>query len=130
MASIDPPPPVVGRVEHHQALALQDAQPLAAPAVRFRAVEPEDGPVEVTVYGRDAQDAQVATKALRFLLYRDAGPSLRGEAGTCAPAVSTRRTTPRCGTDSSRPRRTPPGPSRRWRPIVDREAGWKPMAAR
>lgn len=44
---------------------------------RFRAVEDGAGPVEIVVYGRDAQDAQVAGKAVRFLLYRDTGPALR-----------------------------------------------------
>ena len=48
---------------------------------RFRAVEPGrgEGPgqrLAVEVYGRDAADARLLTKAGRFVLYRDSGPSL------------------------------------------------------
>jgi uncharacterized membrane protein YbhN (UPF0104 family) len=35
-----------------------------------------DHPLEIVVYGRDAADARLLTKAGRFLLYRDSGPSL------------------------------------------------------
>jgi len=33
-------------------------------------------PVDVSVYGRDASDAQLLAKTTRFLLYRDSGPTL------------------------------------------------------
>ena len=33
-------------------------------------------PVEVSVYGRDASDAQLLAKVWRFLWYRDSGPTL------------------------------------------------------
>ena len=33
-------------------------------------------PVEVSVYGRDASDAQLLAKTVRFLFYRDSGPTL------------------------------------------------------
>ena len=33
-------------------------------------------PVNVSVYGRDASDAQLMAKTLRFLFYRDSGPTL------------------------------------------------------
>ncbi len=36
----------------------------------------EDGPVDVSVYGRDAADAQLLGKTWRFLFYRDSGPTL------------------------------------------------------
>lgn len=36
----------------------------------------DDGPVEVTVIGRDERDARYLSKALRFLVYRDSGPAL------------------------------------------------------
>ncbi|GMU77504.1 MAG: membrane protein [Acidimicrobiia bacterium] len=35
-----------------------------------------DGPLAVTVLGRDERDARFASKAWRFLLYRDSGPTL------------------------------------------------------
>lgn len=35
-----------------------------------------DGPLTVTVLGRDERDARFATKAWRFLVYRDSGPTL------------------------------------------------------
>ena len=35
------------------------------------------GRLGIAVYGRDAADARLLTKAGRFLLYRDSGPSLR-----------------------------------------------------
>ncbi len=34
------------------------------------------GPLNISVYGRDAHDAQLVTKAARFLFYRDSGPTL------------------------------------------------------
>ena len=34
------------------------------------------GRIGIAVYGRDAADAKLLTKAGRFLLYRDSGPSL------------------------------------------------------
>ena len=34
------------------------------------------GPLDVSVYGRDASDAQLLAKTIRFLLYRDSGPTL------------------------------------------------------
>ena len=50
---------------------------------KYRASQAADGdggapgqPVAVSVYGRDAADAKLLTKAGRFLLYRDSGPSL------------------------------------------------------
>ena len=50
---------------------------------KYRASQVADGdggapgqPVAVSVYGRDAADAKLLTKAGRFLLYRDSGPSL------------------------------------------------------
>jgi glycosyltransferase 2 family protein len=47
---------------------------------RFEATEPyrmdEPGRLGIAVYGRDAADARLLTKAGRFLLYRDSGPSL------------------------------------------------------
>ncbi len=42
---------------------------------RFEARSGE-GPMDVAVYGRDASDAQLLSKAARFLLYRDSGPTL------------------------------------------------------
>jgi len=42
---------------------------------RFTATS--DGvPIDVAVYGRDASDAQLLSKAARFVLYRDSGPTL------------------------------------------------------
>ncbi len=38
--------------------------------------EVDDGPVDVSYYGRDAADAQFLAKATRFLFYRDSGPTL------------------------------------------------------
>ena len=47
---------------------------------RFEATEPcrtdTPGRLGIAVYGRDAADARLLTKAGRFLLYRDSGPSL------------------------------------------------------
>ena len=50
---------------------------------KYRASQTADGdggapgqPVAVSVYGRDAADAKLLTKAGRFLFYRDSGPSL------------------------------------------------------
>ena len=42
---------------------------------RYVATDPQ-GRVDVSVYGRDAADAQLLGKALRFLFYRDSGPTL------------------------------------------------------
>jgi uncharacterized membrane protein YbhN (UPF0104 family) len=36
----------------------------------------DDGRIDVSVYGRDASDAQLLAKTVRFLLYRDSGPTL------------------------------------------------------
>src|ERR1700761_3372978 len=47
---------------------------------KFEATEPHGvdapGRLGIAVYGRDAADARLLTKAGRFLLYRDSGPSL------------------------------------------------------
>jgi uncharacterized membrane protein YbhN (UPF0104 family) len=42
---------------------------------RYRGADAE-GPVAVSVYGRDAHDAQLLAKTFRFLAYRDSGPTL------------------------------------------------------
>jgi glycosyltransferase 2 family protein len=64
-------------------IAAADVRPAARQVwgvARFRAVElgRGDGPrrLAVEVYGRDASDARLLTKAGRFVLYRDSGPSL------------------------------------------------------
>ncbi len=44
-------------------------------ATETRPADPP-GPIGIAVYGRDAADAKLLTKAGRFLLYRDSGPSL------------------------------------------------------
>ncbi len=44
-------------------------------ATETREADPP-GPIGIAVYGRDAADAKLLTKAGRFLLYRDSGPSL------------------------------------------------------
>ena len=44
-------------------------------AGRFTGWLGED-PIDVSVYGRDASDAQLLAKTFRFLLYRDSGPTL------------------------------------------------------
>jgi uncharacterized membrane protein YbhN (UPF0104 family) len=36
----------------------------------------DDNEIDVSVYGRDASDAQLLAKTLRFLFYRDSGPTL------------------------------------------------------
>ncbi len=36
----------------------------------------DEAPVDVWVYGRDASDAQLLAKTVRFLFYRDSGPTL------------------------------------------------------
>jgi len=36
----------------------------------------EGAPIDIDVYGRDAADTQILAKALRFLFYRDSGPTL------------------------------------------------------
>jgi uncharacterized membrane protein YbhN (UPF0104 family) len=36
----------------------------------------DGAPVDVSVYGRDASDAQLLAKTVRFLFYRDSGPTL------------------------------------------------------
>ncbi|MGO8869851.1 MAG: hypothetical protein ACLQPH_00350, partial [Acidimicrobiales bacterium] len=38
--------------------------------------EAAGGPIAVSVYGRDASDAQLLAKTARFLFYRDSGPTL------------------------------------------------------
>ncbi len=45
-------------------------------AAELRRVDPPDRRLAIVVYGRDAADARLLTKAGRFLLYRDSGPSL------------------------------------------------------
>ena len=64
-------------------IAAGDVRPLARQAwgvARFEATETgrTDGPARlgIEVYGRDAADARLLTKAGRFVLYRDSGPSL------------------------------------------------------
>jgi glycosyltransferase 2 family protein len=42
----------------------------------YEATEDPPGRLRVAVYGRDSADAKLLTKAGRFLLYRDSGPSL------------------------------------------------------
>ncbi|HEX3946541.1 MAG TPA: hypothetical protein VHW47_02500, partial [Acidimicrobiales bacterium] len=42
---------------------------------RFRGAD-DLGPLRVSVYGRDAHDAQLLAKLLRFVAYRDSGPTL------------------------------------------------------
>jgi glycosyltransferase 2 family protein len=45
----------------------------------YEATAPDDGDgrrLSIAVYGRDASDARLLTKAGRFVLYRDSGPSL------------------------------------------------------
>ncbi len=42
---------------------------------RFRGAD-DDGPVNASVYGRDAHDAQLIAKLFRFVAYRDSGPTL------------------------------------------------------
>jgi uncharacterized protein (TIRG00374 family) len=42
---------------------------------RFRAAD-GDGPINASVYGRDAHDAQLLAKLFRFVAYRDSGPTL------------------------------------------------------
>jgi uncharacterized membrane protein YbhN (UPF0104 family) len=43
---------------------------------RYVGVDPAGQPVAVSLYGRDAADAQLLSKTGRFLFYRDSGPSL------------------------------------------------------
>ena len=42
---------------------------------RFRAADGA-GPINASVYGRDAHDAQLLAKLFRFVAYRDSGPTL------------------------------------------------------
>jgi uncharacterized membrane protein YbhN (UPF0104 family) len=42
----------------------------------YSGTDAEGGVVEVSLYGRDAADAQLLSKAGRFLFYRDSGPAL------------------------------------------------------
>ncbi|HEY1733632.1 MAG TPA: hypothetical protein VGG23_04220, partial [Acidimicrobiales bacterium] len=42
---------------------------------RFRAAD-DKGPINASVYGRDAHDAQLLAKLFRFVAYRDSGPTL------------------------------------------------------
>ena len=74
--------------------------------------------VHVSVYARDASDAQLLAKTIRFLLYRDSGPTLtftrrqqvEHEAYlTLTPNVP-ERTWPRCW----RPARSDPPGTRYW----------------
>jgi undecaprenyl-diphosphatase len=64
-------------------IAAGDVRPVARQVwgvARFEATEigRTDGPARlgIEVYGRDAADARLLTKAGRFVLYRDSGPSL------------------------------------------------------
>ncbi len=43
---------------------------------RFEAADPAGDRLEISIYGRDASDAQVLAKLWRFLWYRDSGPTL------------------------------------------------------
>src|SRR6202041_1876181 len=43
---------------------------------RYVGDDPAGQPVAVSLYGRDAADAQLLSKTGRFLFYRDSGPSL------------------------------------------------------
>ena len=43
---------------------------------RFDAIDAAGRPVEVSMYGRDASDAQLLAKLWRFVWYRDSGPTL------------------------------------------------------
>ena len=43
---------------------------------QVRESDPAGRPIGISVYGRDAADAKLLTKAGRFLFYRDSGPSL------------------------------------------------------
>jgi uncharacterized protein (TIRG00374 family) len=43
---------------------------------QFTGRDPAGGPIELSVYGRDASDARVLAKLWRFCLYRDSGPTL------------------------------------------------------
>ena len=45
-------------------------------ATEMREADPPGQRIGIAVYGRDAADARLLTKAGRFLLYRDSGPSL------------------------------------------------------
>ena len=45
-------------------------------ATEMRGTDPPGQRIGIAVYGRDAADARLLTKAGRFLLYRDSGPSL------------------------------------------------------
>ncbi len=43
---------------------------------RYHGAEPSGGRLDVSVYGRDAHDAQLLAKLCRFVFYRDSGPTL------------------------------------------------------
>ncbi len=43
---------------------------------RFVAADAEKRPMLLSVYGRDARDAQLLSKAFRYAMYRDSGPTL------------------------------------------------------
>ena len=43
---------------------------------RYSGIDLEGGAIEVSLYGRDAADAQLLSKTGRFLFYRDSGPAL------------------------------------------------------
>ncbi len=61
-------------------LELDVADVVAAPLQRWGvaryAGRLSDGPVDISLYGRDASDAQLLSKTVRFLFYRDSGPTL------------------------------------------------------
>ncbi len=64
-------------------LRASDVRPVARQVwgvARYEATETgpagASGRLDIAVYGRDAADARLLTKAGRFLLYRDSGPSL------------------------------------------------------
>jgi uncharacterized membrane protein YbhN (UPF0104 family)/tRNA A-37 threonylcarbamoyl transferase component Bud32 len=57
-----------------RSVAAQDRQEWGL--ARFNAVDDDGRPVEVSIYGRDASDAQLLAKLWRFAWYRDSGPTL------------------------------------------------------
>ncbi|HXX88782.1 MAG TPA: hypothetical protein VEI83_01000, partial [Acidimicrobiales bacterium] len=57
--------------------SIEPVRPQLWGVARYRAHCPGGGgDVEVSVYGRDASDAQALAKAWHFLVYRDSGPTL------------------------------------------------------
>ena len=99
----DRPGPSRGRISPRAAFHRRGRGPVAGPRIdrgrrdsqseqewgvgRFDA-STDGSPVDVSVYGRDASDAQLLAKTSRFLFYRDSGPTL---ALTDANRWSTRR---------------------------------------